>query len=212
MVQLDNLLQPLGLETFGWFEMFNGPNELAGKSAALIGNRGRAMWDAFSHSECANDGEKNPLDRWTKANISPIANELNAVALYPFLDNSDQHWPFQQWAKTATGLQQAPQGMLIDPKYGLWHAFRTVLVFEEQIEFVEPAEVVHPCEQCVDKPCLATCPVSAIAIGRFDANICIDHVLSDRGDACSSQGCIARNACPVGREYAYSTEQQAFHM
>jgi len=207
-----SLLQSMGLEVFGWFEMFDGPDHLAGKTAALIGNRGDAMWQVFCKSEFISDGETNPLDRWTKANIAEIANEIEATALYPFLDGRAQYWPFQQWAKAATGLQQSPQGMLIDPEYGLWQAFRAVLVFNEPVEIPKPVDFEHPCDHCVEKPCLATCPVAAISMGRFDANVCIDHVLSERDKICSSKGCVSRNACPVGRKHAYSVAQQAFHM
>ena len=209
---LSDALQPLGLAVIGWFEMANGPSELAGKSAALIGNRSTPMWQAFKSSGFNNDAAANPLDRWTKQSITPIANELNATALYPFLDGYDQHWPFQQWASAATGLKHSPLGLLIDPVFGLWHAFRAVLIFERLYDFPEVVASQHPCETCVEKPCLTMCPVAAISVGKFDANVCIDHVLSERGNACRSNGCLARDSCPVGQEYTYSSEQQAFHM
>ena len=209
---LNDALQPLGLAVIGWFDMINGPSELDGKPAVLIGNRATPMWRAFKSSDFFDDGAANPLDRWTKHSISLIAKELGATALYPFLDGYDQHWPFQQWASAATGLKQSPLGLLIDPEFGLWHAFRAVLVFDEQIDISELAVRQHPCDTCVEKPCLTTCPVAAISVGRFDANVCIDHVMSERDKTCSSKGCVARNSCPIGQEHAYSSEQQAFHM
>jgi hypothetical protein len=210
--QLNEALQPLGLVVIGWFKMTNGPSELTGKSAALIGNRATPMWQAFKSSGFDEDGAANPLDRWTKQSIAPIAKEQGATALYPFLDGYDQHWPFQQWASAATGFKQSPLGLLIDPEFGLWHAFRTVLVFDEQFDIPELAVNQHPCDTCVEKPCLTTCPVAAISAGQFDANICIDHVLSERDKTCGRTGCIARNSCPVGQEHAYDSEQQVFHM
>jgi hypothetical protein len=210
--KLDEALQPLGMSIIGWFEMVNGPLELAGNSAVLIGNRGTAMWGAFKASGFDMDGIAHPLDRWTKYYITPIAHELGANALYPFLDGYDQHWPFQQWASIATGLKQSPPGLLIDPEFGLWNAFRTVLVFNQPIDIPDLPANAHPCDSCSEKPCLNACPVASITVGAFDANVCIDHVISKRGDVCSSTGCIARNACPIGLKYAYENEQQAFHM
>lgn len=210
--RIDSALLPSGMDVIGWFRMINGPSELTGKPAVLIGNRGTAMWQVFKSSIFYEDAVANSLDRWTKHLITPIASELNATALYPFLDGYDQYWPFQQWATAATGFQQSPLGLLIDPEFGLWHAFRAVLVFDESIEIPEITPSQYPCDTCVDKPCLTTCPVGAISVGRFDANICIDHVLSEPDKICSSKGCIARNSCPVGQEHAYSSEQQAFHM
>lgn len=211
---LRHILAPVGFTVFGWFELANGPPDLEGNPAVLIGNRGPAMWDVFSRSDFIGDGCENPLDRWTRSIIQPIADDMNAAALYPFLSgqNVDQHWPFQQWAKAARGLKQAPPGLLIDPEYGLWHAFRAVLVFDVPVKIAAPVAGPHPCNDCTDKPCLTSCPVGAISLGRFDANVCIDHVLSAHGEVCSSKGCIARNSCPVGRNHAYSDAQQAFHM
>ena len=210
--QLNDVLLPLGLAVVGWFEMTNGPSGQDGKSAALIGNHGIAMWQVYEASGFDEDGAANPLDRWTKQSITPIALELSAIALYPFLDGCDQHWPFQQWAKAATSIKQSPLGLLIDPEFGLWHAFRAVLVFDDPFEFSTSAATAHPCDNCVTKPCLNTCPVAAISVGKFDVNVCIDHVISERDKICNSKGCIARNSCPVGKEYAYKSEQQAFHM
>jgi hypothetical protein len=31
-------------------------------------------------------------------------------------------------------------------------------------------------------------------------------------EACHEGGCLARNACPVGTEYRYPAEVQAFHI
>ncbi len=209
---LNDMLQPLGLTVIGWFEITNWPFELAGKPAVLIGIRGKSMWPAFKSSGFDEDGAANPLDRWTKQSITPIAKMLGATALYPFLDGYNQHWPFQQWANAATGFKQSPLGLLIDPDFGLWYAFRAVLVFNSRVDFPKPVKIDHPCDTCVEKPCLTTCPVAAISIGRFDANVCIDHVTYERDKTCSNTGCIARNSCPVGQEHAYSSEQQAFHM
>ncbi len=210
--RLNSLLEPLGLDIIGWFEMFDGPATLAGKPAALIGNQGRAMWEVFSKSTNYLEDEKSSLDRWTKANLSPLEVQLSAIALYPFLDGQSQHWPFQQWAFKATGLKQSPQGLIIDPEFGLWQAFRAVLVFDQNIEIPVPDYGDHPCDSCAKKPCLSTCPVDAISDAGFHAGRCIEHVKSQAGLICREKGCIARNACPIGRSHAYLPLQQAFHM
>ncbi len=210
--KLAEQLAPNGLTALGWFSMFSGPDEMQGKSAALIGNRGRAMWQRFSASDIATDGQPNPLERWTKAVMQPLTSIHNAHVLFPFLEGSERYWPFQQWAKVALGLQQSPPGLLIDPVYGLWHAFRAVLVFDQEFDVEETRQVAHPCYDCLDKPCLNTCPVDAITPTKYRVNACRQHLISQQGQQCSSTGCLARNACPVGREHAYSSAQQEFHM
>ena len=41
---------------------------------------------------------------------------------------------------------------------------------------------------------------------------CVDHVAGETGGSCRERGCLARRACPVGREFAYAPEAGAFHM
>jgi ferredoxin len=208
------VLSASGLSVLGWFAMFKGPDRLQGKTAVLIGNRGGAMWQAYQTSEIAQEGVDNALDRWTNTVIAPIARANKAAAFYPFLneENPDIHWPFQQWARAAIGLQQSPLGLLIDPQYGLWQAFRAVLVFDEVVDLPVLQDGDHPCDQCKDKPCLTICPVDAVTLSGFDVAGCRKHLASPAGSPCINKGCIARNACPVGLEFAYGDEQQAFHM
>jgi len=39
----------------------------------------------------------------------------------------------------------------------------------------------------------------------------VSHVESKDGKNCMNRGCLARRACPVGKEYRYEVAQQAFH-
>jgi len=207
---LSEALQACGLSVLGWFAMFNGPEAMQGRPSVLIGNRGGAMWSAFRASVIYGGG----LDHWTNAVIDPIAKAKNATAFYPFLSakNPETHWPFQQWASAAIGLKSSPLGLLIDPQYGLWQAFRAVLVFDEIFDLPEMRAIEHPCDSCWVKPCLTTCPADAVSVSLFDVKKCRNHLASPSDITCMNKGCIARNACPVGREYAYCEEQQAFHM
>ncbi len=74
---------------------------------------------------------------------------------------------------------------------------------------MESAE--RPCDTCVERPCLTTCPVEAFSQSGYDVPRCVAHVDSPAGVECLTGGCLARRACPVGREYAYQAEQAEFH-
>lgn len=186
------------------------PTAAGGRPACtlvLVGNVGGAMWSHFS----AWPGESgpDPLDRWTKAIVDPIAAAAGARAVYP----SDRPWqPFQRWAMKAEGLRPSPLGLLMHPVYGLWHAYRAALLFDVGIPFPLPRAEIHACDQCVDRPCLTSCPVSAYGAGGFDAAACAGHAGGAAGSACRERGCLDRNACPVGTDWRYPPEQQAFHM
>ncbi len=212
--QLEPALGINGLSVHGWFIMFDGPAELNDKPAALIGNHGGGMWQAFCNSPLHDDDQSDPLDRWTLSIIDPMAAEIGATALYPFIDNTDYdvHWPFQRWAKTATSMRQSPPGLLINAEFGLWQAFRAVMVFDQAFKVHEPAIVDHSCDDCDGRPCLTACPVSAIDQAGYNVSACRQHVQSFAGVPCRERGCLARNACPVGPEQAYGVQQQAFHM
>ncbi|WP_047455426.1 ferredoxin [Rhizobium rhizogenes] len=183
------------------------------RSVILLGNIGGSIWQPFSHWRQLpeNAGRRDPLDDWSKVVIQPIAAAFSATAYFP----SDPPWqPFQRWAMQAEGLKASPLGILIHPEYGLWHGYRGALGFADAIETGEPVvATAHLCDHCAEKPCLTACPVDAVTSGGFDVVGCRSHLGTDAGLAgCMTGGCLARNACPVGANYRYSSAQLAFHM
>jgi epoxyqueuosine reductase QueG len=120
--------------------------------------------------------------------------------------------PFQQWAMRAEGLRPSPLGILIHPKYGLWHAYRGAIVFDEEILIQEPNVQIHPCDLCLGKPCLSACPVGAFLGEEYHVGACRSHLATEAGKDCNNGGCKSRLACPVGHEYAHVREQMRFHM
>jgi hypothetical protein len=120
--------------------------------------------------------------------------------------------PFQQWAMRAEGLKPSPLGILMHPRYGLWHAYRGALLFEEGLSLPEVREAIHLCDACVAKPCMKSCPVEAYSTAGFVHQACLGHVRGADGEPCRSGGCLDRNACPYGTSYRYPAEVQAFHM
>lgn len=181
-------------------------------SVALIGNVGSSIWPAFRgwQRQQVDGGGSDPLDDWSKAAIGPIANRLGATAWFP----SDPPWqPFQQWAMRAEGLRASPLGILIHPEFGLWHGYRGALGFGHRLGVADAAGGSHPCDDCIEKPCLSVCPASAVAKTSFDVPACRDHLRTEPGQrGCMALGCLARNACPVGFKYRYTLDQLRFHM
>ncbi len=186
-----------------------GPSGRPAQSAVLIGQGGAANWRHFqTWYDSYSSKPDNPLDTWSREVICAIAQQVSARAVFP----SDKPWhPFQQWAMRAEALKSSPLGILIHPDYGLWHAYRGALLFDEAIE-LPPPNRVHPCDACDPKPCLSACPVGAMAPSHYDVPACAKHVVAAAGEQCRSTGCLARNACPVGVEHRYPDDVQAFHM
>ncbi len=187
-----------------------GPTGLSAKSALLVGQAGAAPWPHFLRwREKQPQTMTNPLDAWSREVIGAVAKDFGARAVSP----SDRPYlPFQQWAMRAEGLKPSPLGILMHPQYGLWHAYRGALLFEDEIALPEVQEAIHLCDACVEKPCLKSCPVDAYSLDGFAYQACLAHVRGANGEPCRTGGCLDRNACPYGTAYRYPPEVQAFHM
>ena len=189
------------------------------ETVVLVGNAGPAMWDAFAAATGPGDRKDgpNPLDDWTRGVLAPVAGALGARALYPF--EGPPYFPFQRWALRTGGVHVSPIGPLIDPEFGLWHAYRGALAFDQRLEVPDPGSHLSPCESCAEKSCLDTCPVGAFAPREdpeapapYDIPACVSHISSVDGEDCLRRGCLARRSCPVGRDYIYGADQAHFHM
>ena len=180
------------------------------RTIVLAGAAGRDGWSAFAASPEARDGADHPLDRWSRRVIEALARELGAKAFFPF--GGPPYLPFQQWAQRAEPVHPSPIGILIHPRYGVWHSYRGALGLSEKLGVSEPAPVPSPCESCSGRWCLKTCPVGAFSSVGYDVAACAAHVKSAAGTDCMALGCRARRACPVGAEHAYGPEQASFIM
>jgi hypothetical protein len=176
----------------------------------LAGFAGRSGWDAFAASPEAADGADHPLDRWSRRVIEALALELGATAFFPF--GGPPFWPFQQWARRAEPVHPSPIGVLIHPRYGLWHSYRGALGFREALDVAEPAAAPSPCDSCRERWCLNACPVGAFSAAGYDVAACAGHLKRAEGADCMEAGCRARRACPVGAEHAYGPDQAYFTM
>lgn len=219
LARLDRALAPSGLSCRGVVRFEDrdvAPVLTDGRPAAavvLVGVTGGAMWPVFSAWRTAqvDGGGADPLDCWSKIVIDGVAEQIGAVACYP---SEAPYQPFQSWAMNAEGLKPSPLGILIHPRFGLWHSYRGALLFGDWQNGGEAAVGSdHPCDRCREKPCRSACPVGAITEGGFDVLGCRRHLATPEGQrGCMVSGCLARNACPVGTENRYPQAQLHFHM
>ena len=180
-----------------------------GRTLVLLGFTGTMQWSTFAASAEFADGQPHPLDRWSVRVIGRLGTLFGARPLYPF--SGPPWWPFQQWAQRAEVLHPSPLGILMHPRFGLWHAYRGALLFAEIFALPQRISWPSPCEGCATKPCIASCPAGAVTSGGFDRAACAAHVASPQGIACRS-GCVSRASCPVAVAHRYSAEQASFHM
>jgi hypothetical protein len=206
-------LQAAGLTPRGGFHVGSGddvPRLRTGsrtRSVMLAGNAGPAMWKAFSG---ARPEGRNPLDTWSRSILRRIADRHGAGVAMP--SDGPPHAPFQRWAMHAEPVHLSPLGILIHPRWGLWHGYRGALLFADRIALPDPEALPSPCETCADRPCLSACPVAAFTDTGYAVYTCVAHLKTPEGTDCRTTGCRARHACPVGQEERYAAAQAEFHM
>ena len=202
-------LEPHGLIARGGFapDTADGLDSDA-RCVVMVGNAGPAMWRSFS---AAPQTDRDPLNLWTCRIMGSVARTLGCAVVFPF---EGPPWrPFQRWAMRADAVSVSPLGILIHPRFGLWHAYRGAFVLREPVvDLPRHGPVKNPCEACDEKPCLSTCPVHAFNVDSYDVPACGRHLQSDAGADCVTLGCRARRACPVGQHYRYPEAQARFHM
>ena len=205
-----------GFTPLGWFApsaedaIASGSDAKTAQLVMLIGNAGPAMFERFARER---DPAHDQIDDWCRDVLTPLADGLGARAVFP----SDRPYhPFLSWAQRAGAGFPSKLGMNIHPEYGLWHAFRAAFIFRDSVALPAYPNGDHPCETCVDWPCLKACPVSAFNDKRagspYDVDVCVSHLSSNEGSSCMTGGCMARLACPVGRQYTYDQQQMQFHL
>lgn len=213
---LRSALVPRGLRVRGGFAIDDEDREILAaapwaRTLVLVGNVGSELWDK-SGAEIAALAGADPLDRWTRRVIDPLARTHEGMALYPF--SGPPYWPFQRWAERAEGVRASPIAIQIHPEYGLWHAYRAAIVLPVAIGWPLPAVRDHPCDTCAEKPCLTRCPVNAFSAAGYDVDRCVQHVVAMQHEtgSCGDVGCLARLACPVGAAWRYRPDHARFHM
>ncbi|MBT3915601.1 MAG: hypothetical protein HN731_00110 [Rhodospirillaceae bacterium] len=185
------------------------------QTAIIVGNAGNQssfkFWQAFEKGQ---EEIKNPLENWTRQSLTKIAEDLEAAVIFPF--DGPPFIPILTWAQRAEAVFPSPFGPLIHPEYGLWHAYRGVLLFEDKVELPSIETQASPCQDCAERPCVSTCPVDAIADNEFPKNFnivaCTEFMASTKGKDCLQNGCLARRACPTGQEHVYEPAQAEFHL
>ena len=199
-----------GLSVMGGFAVqpeHGAPDGVA--SIALLG-MARGGWDVFATSPEAKDAKQDPMDRWSLRVITALAKDVGAVPLFPF--GGPPYQPFLRWAAATGQIWPSPLGMSIHAERGLWMSFRGALGFAEARDDLIAVVAERPCESCEDKPCLSACPVDAFEGGVYDVPTCVAHIATPQGADCLGQGCKARHACPIGRDWAPTPPQATFHM
>ncbi|MGB1208579.1 MAG: ferredoxin [Paracoccaceae bacterium] len=178
------------------------------RTLVLLGPDEPTFWPHFTAQPEAQDSAPDPMDRWSRRVLDPIAQRFEGVAILP--SDGPPYPAFISWALASGHVWQSPVGLLVHRHAGLFLSFRGAIGVPDLWPLSAP--VPSPCTSCADKPCETACPVGALAAAQiYDVPRCKAHVRSPDGTACRT-GCLARRICPAGLPLGRALDQSAFHM
>jgi epoxyqueuosine reductase QueG len=181
-------------------------------AAVVVASGGRDLFERFTPSDEARDGQAHPLDRFTARVVTAAAQQALGSSgvgyrlFFPFT-SSKPALPFQRLGRAAGLGGPGPLGLQIHPAYGPWWAYRGLIAIAAALP-AAPSVVGDGCAGC-DAPCVAACPAGAVRVGGFSVADC--HARRRQAVACQLS-CAARIRCVRGPEHRYRDEQLAFHM
>ena len=183
----------------------DGAPESTGTMALLA--PGPGFWAAFLESPEGQDGQPDPIDRWSTRVITGLADLLGAEPLFPF--GGPPYQPFISWAHKTGRIHQSPVTLLVHDAQGLMISFRGALALREVLDLPPPP--LTPCLLC-DAPCESACPVDALSEDAYDLEACHTFLDTEAGQDCLQNGCKARRVCPVSQGASRHPDQSAHHM
>ena len=174
-------------------------------SIVLIG-AAHEFWTHFINSPEYTDGQKDPIDRYSKRVIEKLAD--GAAVSFP--SDGPPYAPFIAWAIGSGRFWQSPTGMMVHDVAGLMISIRGAIHINGQLAHKAAAS---PCDSCQGQPCVSACPVTALGADiAYDVPKCKAYLDTQDGDDCMSNGCAVRRACPISQSFDRPNAQSAFHM
>jgi ferredoxin-like protein FixX len=198
----------------------------------LLGHGGTVFWQCLQqHLQTAPLSESyrdHPVDSYSYDLLSAYLNNVPedgcgaSTILFPHQPVAGEHLPLrlQALGQFAGWHHASPFMVGVNNDWGSWYAYRAVVLLGPELELDskeggeetkrghQDAGESSPCDSCRPKPCISACPAGALVKG-FDLKVCTGFRLSE-GSVCAYQ-CLARLACPVGRQHQYTQQQMSYH-
>jgi hypothetical protein len=188
------------------------------RSIIVVANGGSDFWRSFVSYRDAQPGweeRANPLDDFTRKIVDQTVagclrdSGIGCTAVYPF-DPAPFTLDFMALGKASGLAGPSLLGVVINPIYGPWIAFRAALLVDLDLDAPGDARGFDPCPGCMARTCIPACPVGAIdsPLG-WDLPRCLKYRIENEA-VCNSR-CHARTACVIGPEHRYPDQALAYH-
>lgn len=209
LIEIENAATSRHLSVLGGFHPGADDPGLTGvKTLLMLGPDEPAFWPAFTQSAEAQDGQPDPMDRWSARVIGDWATQLGACALYPF--GGPPFQPFYSWALRTGRIHASPVQLLVHDRAGLFVSFRGALGLPQHIDL--PLTPPSPCATCSAQPCRTACLSDALTPAGYDVPKCKSFLATGAGAQNMALGCNVRRACPVSQRFGRQPAQSAYHM
>jgi hypothetical protein len=209
--ELDRLVDDLQAQGINWLTYIPA----AADAAVLLFF---AFGPVFGRKALAKPTAAQPFDELSLSLARDFAAHGLGVAAPDVLYPGGRDISLLPWLTQAQVQFESPLGLGIRPDCGPWFAVRAALLlplpqaaraFLDR-RFPRLAANASPCTTCLDKPCIAACPAHAVTNDApFNLKACVNFRAGNHSPCAST--CLARLACPVGRDYRYDEAQIAYH-
>ena len=168
----------------------------------LLGHGGRRLWERV---QAAGMASEHPIDDYTVRTVEAWLAERLPGRAYRILYPGQQRVGLQALGKLAGWHHTSPLMIGIDAEWGSWYAYRAAVLIDFQFSAFFPVDRGNPCLDCRSTPCITACPADALAGRQFNLQACSGYRLQTESPC--AEGCLARQACPVGAEHRYEATQ-----
>ncbi|MBC7714234.1 MAG: hypothetical protein H7177_12900 [Rhizobacter sp.] len=147
------------------------------KTLILIGNGGKTLWEKIPDFSV-----QNPIDDFSISQMKWFGENILKSDIEILFPDDNQLIPLQQLGRFFNLSHQSPLGIDISNEFGLWFAFRGIMLTDKTIPLKIKPVSTFPCESCIDKLCLTTTEIND-----------------------------ARLKCPIKIVHQYKSEQRNYH-
>ena len=186
----------------------------------LIGHGGKQLWQSLKIWQELNPSTRaseDPIDHFSKFHVEKYFNDRlgtdDLETIFPLSQSVlNPQQPFlnlQEFGQLVGWHHPSPFGVGINKQWGSWFAYRAVVLVKSNYQSTKATGSISPCQTCDKKPCIKTCPAKALDNESLNINACLSY--RKQKDSNCKDRCIARMACPVGKEHQYDSEQIRYH-
>ncbi|MCP3976351.1 MAG: hypothetical protein GY720_17845 [bacterium] len=178
------------------------------QSLVMLGQGGTRLWEYIAATSPRPDDTR--FDNTAYGLAEKFVEDHIGGAAWEVVYPGHALLPLGRLAELAGWGRPSSLGLTINDRYGLWMAHRIVFLVDAPAALVSTDTSGHPCDTCLDTPCVTACPVGAVdATAGFDVDTCAAFRI-EVDSVCAYQ-CLARLACPVAVEHRYGSDQMAYH-